>query len=732
MTRTRHGMYLLSEADVHAVEEWIGEQIDCVTTTYTPGGWDTWRITFGDDDDELQRVFGDTDRNLVIHTPLTTGDGHDYRPAANGEYDSEYRAFAEQLVNLGMGDSAIRVAAEFNRDWSSRLPNDPTNYASGFARLVREMQSVEGANFDFLFSPSGTPSGIEWDAWPPSASEWPEGEDPPLITVGSPYDAAIAYGRSGCSSITDGDREDAWEENFSEILEWYDFADDVNGVIGGTVEWGLSDKEWNDFGGCDNPYVIERMVEQAHEDGWKYLAYWNADSSAGGTHKIFPVDESPFPDGAERYRQLVGEYLATERGDAEDGDDSTDEEESGQDDEHESSGLLFDDWTPAWRNASENDWSIVSGDEYTGGHALVFEHDGDERTRYALACDRLGTLSDFESLDKFRVPEFTPDSRLGFHARVYFRASGGAGAENGYWVEVENRNDTFRLAKYTDGSITNIERFGTPEENTFFYRRIRAEGEQLQVKIWPADEAEPSDWDVETNDDDHAEGWIGLGSLDTGAVETDVFSVGVDGDAAPFPTDRNRLAVDTLEPAAITSDGLTLTGELTELEGYDEAVVGFEWGEADGDFPHVTDGQTLDAPGTFSAELTDLEPDQAYEYRAVAVAGDETVRSDPVAVTTEADNPGGPVIDAVEVSDSSDDTWTRFDVDWTVSHKQGELDTVVTKLRRDGVTVAAETENVFGSAASFTHAVRVRGEIDEVRLVVSDTSNDVTVETIEV
>ncbi len=730
MTRTRHGMYLLTEDDVYNVEEWIGEQIDCVTTTYTSGGWDTWRITFGDDDDELQRVFGDTDRNLIIHTPLTQEDGHDYSLAADGAFDSEYREFAAQLVALGMGDSAIRVAAEFNRHWSSRLPNDPTNYASGFARLVREMQSVDGANFEFLFSPSGTPSGIEWDAWPPSAPEWPEGEDPPLITVGSPYDAAVAYGTSGCSSITDADRAAAWQENLDEILEWYDFADNVGGTIGGTVEWGLSDKVWNDYGGCDNPYVIERMIERAHEDGWKYLAYWNADSSAGGTHKIFPVEESPFPAGAERYRQLVGDYLAAVEETESNGEPEVESDDASSADNPSVS--LFDDWTPSWRNADEQNWSVVAGDEYTGGHALVFEHDGDERTRYALACDRLGTLTDFESLDKFRVPEFTPNERLGFHARVYFRASGEAGNENGYWVEVENRNETFRLAKYTDARITNIERFGTPVEDTFFYRRIRAEGKDLKVKVWPADAPEPDDWDVETTDDDHTEGWIGVGSLDTGAVETDVFSVRTDGQPAQFPEDRKEIAISALDPTDVSSTGMTLVGELTALEGYDGATMAFEWGEPDEDFPNTTDEQALDATGTFTAELTTLEPSQEYEYRVVGVAGDTTVTSEPITAATAAANPAGPVIESFEVTDASDESWTRFDVDWTVSHGEGELDTVVTKLRRDGVTVAADTESIFGSTASFTHAVRVRGKIDEVCLVVSDTENQVAVDTIKV
>lgn len=193
---------------------------------------------------------------------------------------------------------------------------------------------------------------------------------------------------------------------------------------------------------------------------------------------------------------------------------------------------LFEDWTPRWESDA-GDWGVVSGSAYRGDHALAFEHDGSERTRYAISWDGPGEPADVEVLDRFRVPSFTDDEDLGFHARVHLRSSTTDGREEGYWIEVEARRDCFRLGKYTDGDLTTLARFGTPTEDTFFHRRFRADGDRLRAKVWPAGESEPSEWDVEVTDGDHSAGWVGLGSYDTGLVETDVMSVGTDGEPAP-------------------------------------------------------------------------------------------------------------------------------------------------------------------------------------------------------
>ena len=217
----------------------------------------------------------------------------------------------------------------------------------------------------------------------------------------------------------------------------------------------------------------------------------------------------------------------------------------------------FDSWTPRWA-ATTDDWSVVEGTAFEGGHALEFDHSGTERTRYALSWDKAGAPADVEVLDRFRVQNFTDDSSRGFHARLHLRSSLVDGAENGYWLEAETPQDAFRLAKYTNGGLTTLARFGTPVENTFYYRRFRAEGNTLQVKVWPAGESEPDAWDVEVTDTDHADGWVGMGSYDPQPTETDVFSVGTGGESAPLSPGDDAPTVGWVDP----NDGATVTGDV--------------------------------------------------------------------------------------------------------------------------------------------------------------------------
>lgn len=494
---------------------------------------------------------------------------------------------------------------------------------------------------------------------------------------------------------------------------------------------------------------------------------------------------------------------------------------------------LFEDWTPQWASTTD-DWSVVSGPEYEGEHALTFEHDGDDRTVYAISWDSVGEPSDVEVLDRFRVPQFTPEEGLGFHARLHLRSSIENGSVIGYWIEVEDREDAFRLGRYTEGNMSTLGHFGTPEEDTFFYRRFRAEGDQLKAKAWRADESEPDGWDIEVTDDALSEGWVGLGSFDTELVETDVFSVGTNGESAPLPesdrppsvswvtpnneetvsgsvtlqidasdpddeddslpveyriddgpwlsafynsetgyyedtwdstafadgdyrlealvtdsagnTSRDAvevtveneeevdLTIETVGTRGVTESAATLVGELTSLDGVDEATVAFEWRESGTDSWYTTSGQSLDSVGEFSEDLSGLESDIEYEFRAITTDPEKRAGNTLTFSTEESEDEenAAPTIEQFDIEDKSNPVWSRFDVDWTVSHPEGELDTVVTKLRYQGATVAAESTSVSGEEASFSHVVRVRGDVDEVRLSVNDTDNNVTSETKDV
>ncbi len=90
--------------------------------------------------------------------------------------------------------------------------------------------------------------------------------------------------------------------------------------------------------------------------------------------------------------------------------------------------------------------------------------------------------------------------------------------------------------------------------------------------------------------------------------------------------------VQTHEATNVTHDSATLHGKLIDLGATDEVAVWFEWGKR-GNLVNQTSEQTLTQPDSFSADLTNLEPDTTYEFRAVA-DGDGTVEGRIKTLTT--------------------------------------------------------------------------------------------------
>lgn len=474
----------------------------------------------------------------------------------------------------------------------------------------------------------------------------------------------------------------------------------------------------------------------------------------------------------------------------------------------------FDSWTPRWASTTD-DWNIVPDSSFEGDNALEFHNNRNKRDRYGISWDEAGNPADVEVLDKFRVPSFNDDTSRGYHGRVYLRSSGSAGGENGYWIEIEHPENGFRLGKYTDNGLTTLARFGSPEENTFHYRRFRAEGDTLKAKVWPASEPEPSEWDVAVTDTDHVEGWVGLGSFDAEAVETDVISVGTGGKRASSPSNDGAPSVSwvapgdgnivsgtetiqidasdieddslvinfrtneetwqatsyntetgyyentwdttnmtdgdhTLEAEAIDSAGnsasttisvsvdnalnidtvgvnnvdgssAALIGDLTSLNTAD-ATGYFEWRQQGTDTWSTVGEQTLASTGEFSADLTGLSAETAYEFRAVV----ETSGYDKGKTRSFNTGVGGTSlsIDRSEVTDKSNPSWNWYEVDWSVSDPEGNLNTVISELQYGGSTVVSESTSVSGDTASFTHEIRVKGPVDSVSLSVNDVNNN--------
>jgi len=82
-------------------------------------------------------------------------------------------------------------------------------------------------------------------------------------------------------------------------------------------------------------------------------------------------------------------------------------------------------------------------------------------------------------------------------------------------------------------------------------------------------------------------------------------------------------SVATIDATGIDADAATLNGDLTSLGTGSSVDVSFQWWTDSSSYLKETDKQALDGTGAFSFELTGLQPDTTYHFRAKAV-GDGT------------------------------------------------------------------------------------------------------------
>lgn len=165
-----------------------------------------------------------------------------------------------------------------------------------------------------------------------------------------------------------------------------------------------------------------------------------------------------------------------------------------------------------------------------------------------------------------------------------------------------------------------------------------ADGDGNLIQDWesfasPWGAAGPVSWSGESTsgDDGSTDSETEMAMADVGAIDRDV-SVSTSSTSA-----ETSLAVETLAATDVGPSSVTLNGALTELEGVEAATVSFEWIASDGSFPNTTSGQTLTAAGAFEAELSGLENDTQYDFRAVAEADGVEETGDSMSVTTGAD-----------------------------------------------------------------------------------------------
>ncbi len=211
---------------------------------------------------------------------------------------------------------------------------------------------------------------------------------------------------------------------------------------------------------------------------------------------------------------------------------------------------------------------------------------------------------------------------------------------------------------------------------------------------------------------------VGLADDESGAGLLDAeAAAGVTGEEAP--------AVSTGDATNVGSETATLSGTLSDLGTASSAEVFFEYGESGASLSATTSSKTLSATGSFSIDVSGLDPATEYQYRAVVEASDgdgDTGAAEQFTTTpSEGDDP--PAVDALSVTDTSFWFFESYRVDWTVSDPNGDLTEVTVELLNGNGTVEErETVSVSGAEASDSTSVSPGffSDGETVRLTVAD------------
>jgi len=181
----------------------------------------------------------------------------------------------------------------------------------------------------------------------------------------------------------------------------------------------------------------------------------------------------------------------------------------------------------------------------------------------------------------------------------------------------------------------------------------------------------------------------------------------LEGDVQNFTTFSDDEIVVTLEAQDVTTSSATLRGEVTDLGGYDEVEAFFDWREnGEVDWDRVIVGNLTD-PGEFDYELTELDSDTEYGFRAGVKYNEDEDTGNIIPFTTDLMDPAIETLEAEEVTTDSailkgkvtslgdyekvdpyfewqvaeEDDWTRVDLD--TLEEAGVFDHDLTGLNSD-------------------------------------------------
>ncbi len=122
---------------------------------------------------------------------------------------------------------------------------------------------------------------------------------------------------------------------------WKHFATSRNASLG-FRKWGVGDDGYYHPAGGNNAEFIHRMFDYMRNNSVEFQADWNVESAGGGTHRLWPEDETTLANVGDAFRTeaLVDLGSRTDDGSTDDGSSDGSTEEALGDYNQPSSGTL--------------------------------------------------------------------------------------------------------------------------------------------------------------------------------------------------------------------------------------------------------------------------------------------------------------------------------------------------------------------------------------------------------
>lgn len=194
-------------------------------------------------------------------------------------------------------------------------------------------------------------------------------------------------------------------------------------------------------------------------------------------------------------------------------------------------------WVNQWGNW-DGKLRVAASGSYPGEYYIgMYTDAGTTNKRRLIYWDMPDTdINDApitEVLTKFRVTSVGTDT-TGNGFRLFMRAGGDQGSENGYFVGINGDLSGYRLVKYVSGTGSTLVTSSTSLSSANrYWIRMRIVGTCIKVKIWQDGTSEPSTWEFVEYDTDLTTGKVGIGHYeDTIGVAVYEFALAYGNDTA--------------------------------------------------------------------------------------------------------------------------------------------------------------------------------------------------------